>query len=138
VAAYLLRWDVVPRHPLRLLVARPWPADQQWLRDQYPAIARRARLEGAEIQWAGARALLHAPGQLLSSVSNRGLMRWCSLPAPAQAADWIDFLRRLVAGAPCKLLLIVAAGGLHQELELQRWLAEHEDQIVLLSGPPAA
>ncbi len=51
VGEYLARWGYTPQRPLkRTYQQKPEPVEQ-WLQTVYPGIAKRARVEGAEIQW---------------------------------------------------------------------------------------
>lgn len=48
---YLKRWGFTPHPPLKKAHARFPEAIAHWVHAEYPKIAKRARLEGAEIQW---------------------------------------------------------------------------------------
>ena len=52
VGRYLKSWGMTPQRPMRRATERNEAAVQQWLREDYPAIAARAKAEGCEIQWA--------------------------------------------------------------------------------------
>lgn len=53
VGHYLKRWGMTPRKPARRAYEQQPAKVQQWLDDEYPAIQRQARAQGAEIYWGG-------------------------------------------------------------------------------------
>ncbi len=98
VGHYLKRWGFTPQKPRRVYEQRP-EAVQQWLNEQYPEIAKRARTEGGEIHWGDETALVntdvrgrgfapkgrtpvaYAPGtrqrlSMIARVINKGCARW--------------------------------------------------------------
>ena len=52
VGEYLRAWGFTPQKPLRRAFEQSSAAVQTWLGQTYPAIAKRAKAEGAEISWA--------------------------------------------------------------------------------------
>jgi hypothetical protein len=99
---YLSRWGYTPQKPLRKAYEQSPAAVKKWLDEQYPAIAARAKVEGAEMHWGDetglrsddVRGRSYAPqGQtpvvrvnnkrhglsIISAVTNRGTMRWMEL-----------------------------------------------------------
>ena len=56
VGRYLQRWGFTPRKPLRRAYERDPVAVQRWLDEEYPAIARQAQAEKAEIHGGAQRA----------------------------------------------------------------------------------
>lgn len=51
VRLYLSRWGFTPQRPLKRAFEQRPAAVQHWLETDYPAIAARAKVEGAEIHW---------------------------------------------------------------------------------------
>jgi hypothetical protein len=51
VGHYLKRWGFTPQKPIKKAYEQRPEAVKQWLDEQYPEIARRARTEGGEIHW---------------------------------------------------------------------------------------
>ena len=127
VQLYLRRWGMTPQQPLARAKQRSPPAVAAWLATTYPAIAKRARAEGAAIYWGattkiaqqaqigrsdapqgptpaarGAQRITHS---MSSAVSNRGVT-WFMLHAGAfNAARFLEFLRRLSEDAGQEALL---------------------------------
>jgi hypothetical protein len=62
-------------------------------------------------------------------VSNSGHQRWNTFAGALDAPILIDFLRRLVKGARKKVFLIMDHMQVPDERLVDRWLAEHEDDI---------
>ena len=105
VQLYLQRWGLTPQKPLARARERQPAAIAAWLEQHYPAIAKRAKAEGAVIYWGDETGISNqdqigrsdAPrGQtpiirrtarritqsMISAVSNRGLMRFMLYRAP--------------------------------------------------------
>lgn len=122
---YLSRWGFTPQKPLRRAYEQSPAAVKQWLSRDYPVIAARARFEGAEIHWAdetglrsddvrgrsyapqGKTPVLRVSGKragvsVISSVTNKGMMRWKIFAGAVNVSLLIDFMRRLIQGASKK------------------------------------
>ena len=127
---YLQRWGMTPQKPLARARERQPAAIAAWLEQHYPAIARRAKAEGAAIYWGDetgisnqdqigrtyapkgqtpvvARTAKRITQSMISAVSNRGLMRFMLYDGALNADRFIAFLRRLTKDAGQKVVLIV-------------------------------
>jgi transposase len=51
VGEYLRRWGLTPQRPVRHAARQDAEEVRRWLEEEYPALAARAKAEGAEIQW---------------------------------------------------------------------------------------
>ena len=51
VGNYLKRWGMRPQKPIKRAYEQSAPAVKRWLHETYPAIAKRAKAEEAEIHW---------------------------------------------------------------------------------------
>jgi transposase len=130
VGEYLRRWGYTPQKPVRKAYKQDPKAVAEWLERTYPAIERRATKEGGEINWGdetGVRSTcqhsrgyarpgetpeLIVPGSrfsvnMVSTITNRGQVRWMIYAGRMNAALFIVFLERLIAGAAKKVFLIV-------------------------------
>jgi transposase len=119
VGLYLARWGFTPQKPLVRAREQSPAAVSQWLKEDYPKIAARARAEGAEIHWGDETGLRsddvrgrgYAPrGQtpvvrvnrkrqglsVISTVTNKGQMRWRVFDGGMNGPRLIDFMQRLV------------------------------------------
>ena len=111
-----------------------------WLERHYPAIAKRAKAEGAAIYWGdetgisnqdqigrsyapkGRRPWSSAPH---GGLSNRGLMRFMFYAGAPNADRFIAFLRRLTKDAGQKVFLIVDNLKVHHAARVKTWVAAH-------------
>lgn len=158
VGLYLRRWGYTSKRPSRH--ARQQDADEveEWLLETYPAIEAQAEREGAEILWAdevgvaadhhpgcgyarqGERATMETPGphirvNQISAVSNEGTVRFMTYRGAFNAAVFLLFLTRLIAGASRKVLLIVDRLQAHKTPEVQAWVQAHRERIEVFYLP---
>ena len=155
---YLSRWGFTPQKPMKRAYEQSPAAVKKWLDEQYPVIAACAKVEGAEIHWADetglrsddVRGRSFAPrGQtpvvrvsnkrhglsVISSVTNKGTMRWKIFEGALNAAIFIDFMTRLVRDAGRKVYLIVDNLRVHHSKVVKAWLAEHKHEIEVFYLP---
>lgn len=152
VQRYLKRWDFTPQKPRRRAWERDDAAVQRWLREEYPAIRRSAKRQKARIYWGDEMGMRsdhqagrsygprgHTPvvpgtGQrfgcnMISAITNRGALTFMVFKQRFVAAVFIQFLRRLIQQANRRVVLILDRHPVHRSRKVQRWLAEHADQI---------
>ena len=155
---YLRRWGFTPQKPMKKAYEQSPAAVKKWLDEDYPVIAARAKAEGAEIHWGDESGLRSddvrgrgfAPkGQtpvirvnnkrhglsVISTVTNKGQMRWRIFDGALNTSILIDFLRRLIKGASKKLFLILDNLRVHHAKPVKAWLAEHADAIEVFYLP---
>ena len=158
VGSYLQRWGFTPQRPLDKAYEQNPVAVRAWLNEEYPAIARRAKLEGGEIHWGDetglrsddVRGRSYAPRGdtpvvrpnhrrenigLISAVTNRGTARWMVLSRPINTALLIDFMQRLVRDARRKVFLILDNLRVHHAPSVAAWLDDHRDRIEVFYLP---
>jgi transposase len=161
VQLYLQRWGMTPQKPLARARERQPAAVAAWLETAYPAIAKRAKAEGAAIYWGDETGIsnqdqigrTYAPrGQtpvirrtakritqsMISAVSNRGLMRFMFYEGALNADRFIAFLRRLGKDAGQKVFLIVDNLKVHHAAKVTTWVAAHAHEIELFYLPAYA
>lgn len=155
---YLSRWGFTPQKPIRRAYEQSPAAVRKWLDIEYPAIAERAKAEGAEIHWGDETGLRSddvrgrgfAPKgetpvirinskreglSVISTVTNKGQMRWKIFDGALNADILIDFLRRLIRGAPKKVFLILDNLRVHHSRPVKAWLAKRTDAIEVFYLP---
>ncbi len=155
---YLARWGFTPQKPLKKAFEQSPAAVGEWLTEQYPAIAERARNEGAEIQWGDETGLRtndvrgrgyalkgetprvrikskHESLSIISTVTNKGQMRWRIFSGALNARILIDFLKRLIHHAGRKIFLILDNLRVHHGKLVKQWLALHGEQIEIFYLP---
>src|SRR3954464_3126098 len=122
VGEYLRRWGFTPQKPVRKAYRQDPEAVAEWLEKTYPEIERRAQEEDGEAPWGdetdvrstcqhsrgyarpGQTPELIVPGSrfsvnMISTITNQGKVRWMIYTGKMNAASFIVFLTRLIAGA---------------------------------------
>ena len=158
VGEYLQRWGFTPQKPLRRAYEQNPVAVQKWLDQDYPAIAARAKAEGAEIQWGDETGLrsdsqhgrCYAPRgktpvirlnakresmNLISSITNQGKVRFMTYTGSMNSQRLIEFLKRLVKDAGRKVFLILDNLRVHHSKLVKAWLAENTEKIEVFHLP---
>lgn len=152
IGRYLKKWGFTPQKPLRRAYEQNPAAVQKWLDEEYPAIARRAKAENAEIHWGDEMGLRSdhqagtsygAKGQtpvipgtgkrfrcnMISTVTNRGKLAFMVFTQQFTAEVMIEFLRRLRRHANRKVFLIVDRHPVHRSQKVTRWLQDHPQDV---------
>ena len=161
VGEYLKRWGFTPQKPVRKAYRQDPEAVAEWLEETYPEIERRAKQEDGEIHWGdetGVRSTCQhsrgyaRPGQtpelivpgsrfsvnMISTITNQGKVRWMIYTGKMNAALFIAFLTRLIAGATKKVFLIVDNLSVHEATAVKEWLADKKDRIEVFCLPKYA
>jgi transposase len=158
VGEYLRRWGFTPQKPVRKAYRQDPKAVAEWLERTYPGIERRAAQEGGEIPWGdetGVRSTcphsrgyarpgetpeLTVPGSrfsvnMISTITNQGKVRWMIYTGKMNSALFIEFLKRLIAGATKKVFLIVDHLSVHESAAVEQWLSDKKDRIEVFYLP---
>ena len=123
----------------------------QWLDSSYPAIAARAKVEGAEINWGdetgieaddyvargfapkGKTPVIRLSGSpsrtrvnMISAITNQGKVRFMLYEERMNAAVFIKFLKRLINDAQQKVFLIVDNLRVHHSASVRQWLSRED------------
>jgi transposase len=159
VRKYLSRWGFTPQRAIKRAYEQRPEAVEHWLRQQYPAIVKRAKAEGAEISWADETAASsvehfargYAPRgktpvvslsqskrcrvNLISAITNQGKLRFMLYRETLDADKFIEFLKRLCKEAERKVFLIVDNLRVHHAKKVAAWLDENRLRIELFYLP---
>ena len=158
VGDYLKRFGFTPQKPLKRAYEQNPKAVHRWLDEEYPAIAKRAKEEGAEIHWGDETGLrndsqhgrsyaprgktpeisLSAKRQrinLISSITNQGKVRFMTYEEKMHADILIRFMARLVKDADQKIFLVLDNLRVHHSKKVKAWLADRQDQIEVFYLP---
>jgi transposase len=158
VGRYLRRWGLTPQKPARRAYEQDLEAVRGWLEVEYPEIRKQARAEGAEIHWGdemgvrsdhqagrtwgrkGQTPVVRGPGQrfrcnVISSLTNQGVLRFRVFQENFNGEVFIDFLRRLVRDRGRKVYLIVDRHPVHTSRKVHRWVERHQTEIRLIYLP---
>lgn len=154
VGRYLRKWGFTPQKPVRRAYERKPKEVQRWLREEYPALARQAKRERAEILWGDQMGLRsdhqagrsygrrgHTPEVLgtgkrfgcnmISTVSNRGALSFMVFTRRFTWRVMLEFLRRLLRQRRRKVFLIVDGHPVHRSGKVARWVAAQEGRLRL-------
>lgn len=159
VGDYLARWNFTVQKPVVRVYERSEAAVQRWVSEEYPAIAARAKREGAGIWWGDETGLRsrHYTGtsysprgktpvtmgsgrvfgcNLISAITNRGELAFMVYDGKFNAAVFQDFMERLIKQAGGrKVFLILDNLKVHKAKVLRPWHAEHAHEIELFFIP---
>lgn len=158
VGKYLKKWGFSPQKPIRRAYERSEAKVQEWLSKEYPAIAQKAQKENAEIHWGDETGLRSddvngrsyslkgkTPVQkvsaklekvnMISSVTNRGDMRFMFYKENMTSQLLIKFLKRLIRSSNKKVILILDNLRVHHSKLVQEFLAEHKAFIEIFYLP---
>jgi transposase len=161
VGRYLRAWGFTAQRPVRRATERRDEAVRAWLERTYPAIARRAKAQGCDIQWAdetglssranygrsfaprGHTPVIRRPGtrfsqSMISSLTNQGKLRFMIYEGALKAPIFLNFLQRLIREAARKLFVIVDNLPVHRAHRVTAWVQKHADRIELFYLPSPA
>jgi transposase len=155
---YLKRWGFTPQRPLKKAYEQSPAAVQKWVQKEYPKIAKAAKTEGGEIHWGDETGLRsddvrgrgYAPKgrtpvvlananrqklSVISTVTNKGQMRWKVFSGALNAGVLTGFLQRLVQGRDKRIFLILDNLRVHHSKPVQKWLEANADKIAVFYLP---
>lgn len=161
VRKYLAAWGFTIQRPATRYSSRDDVLVQGWLQEVYPTIAAKAKAEGAEIHWLdetgvnnqaiyqrgfaprGQTPITLKPAKrekisMISTVTNRGTMRFSLYEGGLKAPILINFLENLLRGASRKVLVIMDNLPAHKGKAIKSWLADKADKIEVFYLPPYA
>lgn len=158
VGRYLKRWGMSPQKPVKKAYQQQPEVVRNWLEKEYPRIARKAVLEKAEIQWGdemgirsddqigrtygkiGNTPIIKVSGQrfscqMISTVSNRGTLRFMIFDGKFNADVCITFLKRLIKSMRRKVFLILDGHPVHKSKKVKAWIEANKSKISLFILP---
>jgi transposase len=155
VGRYLRAWNFSPQKPQRRALEQNPAAVRRWLAETYPAIVAVAKREGGVVLWldemgvrsdaaagrswapVGRTPVIKRTGKrfrvnMISAVSNAGLLRFRLFEQSFSGPVFIDFLRRLLRDcAGRKVHLILDGHPVHRSKLVGRWVDRHATRIQL-------
>lgn len=155
VGGYLRGWGFSPQRPQRRALEQNPVAVARWLATDYPAICAQARREGGMVLWldemgvrsdaaagrswapVGRTPVIKRTGKrfrvnMISAISNQGLLRFRLFIGSFTGAVFIDFLRRLLRDCQDrKVHLIVDGHPVHRAKLVSAWVGQHAERIEL-------
>jgi transposase len=155
VGGYLRGWGCSPQRPQHRALEQNPGAVRRWLAETYPAICAQARREGGVVLWldemgvrsdaaagrswapVGQTPVIKRTGKrfrvnMISAISNAGLLRFRLFVGSFSGQVFIDFLRRLLSDCGGqKVHLIVDGHPVHRAKLVSAWVARHADRLEL-------
>jgi transposase len=158
VGEYLKRWGFTPQKPAKWAKEQSTPAVANWLLKEYPAIAKRAKQEKAEIYWGdetgiqtganvekgyspkGKTPVIRQTARkhrvnMMSAVTNHGQVRFMFYKDSMNSKRLIIFMKRLIKDAGRKVFLILDNLKVHHSAAVTGWLEKHKEEIELFYLP---
>lgn len=158
ISNYLDRWGLTCQRPSKRAYSQDDVARKDFMENEYPAIARRAKKEKAAIYWGdetginnqeyylrgfsprGVTPVLEVcPKQerinMISAISSQGTCRFMCYEDSMTQQRFIDFMRRLVKDAKRKVFFIVDNLKVHHGKLVQEWLENHRGAIEVFYIP---
>jgi transposase len=155
VGGYLRGWGFSPQRPQRRALEQNPAAVRHWLVTEYPAICAQAKREGGVVLWldemgvrsdaatgrswapVGQTPVIKRTGKrfrvnMISAISNAGMLRFRLFVGSFTGAVFIDFLGRLLRDCGGrKVHLIVDGHPVHRAKLVSAWVGRHADRIEL-------
>jgi transposase len=155
VGGYLRGWGFSPQRPQRRALEQNPAAVARWLAETYPAIRAQARREGGVVLWldemgvrsdaatgrswapVGQTPVIKRTGKrfrvnMISAISNAGMLRFQLFVGSFSGPVFIDFLGRLLRDmGGQKVHLIVDGHPVHRAKLVSAWVGRHAEQIQL-------
>ena len=159
ISDYLHRWGFTPQKPIKRAYEQDPKRLKQWLATNYPEITACAKKEKAEIHW-GDETGINSDGynvkgfapkgktpvvrltakrnkiNMISSITNRGKVRFMLYRESMTAKVLIKFMSRLIKDSPRKVFLILDNLRVHHSKVVQKWLKTNEEKIKVFFLPP--
>jgi len=158
VGRLLKKLGLSPQRPLYRAYQQDPVKVEAYLKDEYPAIQKRAKARGARIffgdeasirsdyhagtTWApkGKTPVLMTTGarfkiNMLSAVSSKGELRFMLSERGLSAELFIDFLKRLLQGVDYPIFLIVDGHPAHHSLKVRKFVESTEGKLELYYLP---
>jgi transposase len=158
VGRLLKQWGMSPQKPVKKAYQQQPAVVKNWLDKEYPQIARKAAREKAEIHWGdemgvrsddqigrtygkvGQTPVVKVSGQrfscqMISTVSNRGSLRFMIFEGKFNADMCIVFLKRLIKDSRRKIFLILDGHPVHKSKKVKNWIAANASKISLFVLP---
>jgi transposase len=158
---YMKRWGLTCQRPTKRACGQDIARVEKFKREEYPAIAKRAKVENAEIYWGDETGVSNQEnfergfaekGQppvlpvetkrermnMISAITNQGHVRFMVYDDTMTQQKLIDFMSRLVKDAQRKVFLILDNLRVHHGKIVAEWLKNHIDEIEVFFLPPYA
>lgn len=158
IGDYMKRWGFTPQKPIKKAYEQSPKAVEEWLKESYPEIKKRAQQEGAEIYWGDETGVRndcqHSRGyapkgktpvvditakrlslNMISAINNRGHVRFMIYKETMTVRVLLKFMKRLIKDADRKVYLVLDNLRVHHAKLVTAWLEKHKDEIEVFYLP---
>ncbi|HLE11417.1 MAG: transposase [Bdellovibrionales bacterium RIFOXYD12_FULL_39_22] len=158
VGRLLKKLGMSPQKPVKRAYEQQPERVKHWLETEYPKISRRATKERAEIHWGdemgvrsddqagraygkiGQTPVVRVAGirfscNMISTVTNRGSLRFMVFDGKFSADVLLKFLKRLLRTVKRKIFLILDGHPVHKSKKVDHWLANNVKKIEMFLLP---
>lgn len=158
VGEYLKRWGFTPQKPIKRAYEQSSQAVQQWLKADYPLIAKQAKKENAEIYWGdetgiqngvnlvrgfapkGEKPIIRLVAKksqvsMISAITNEGKIRFMMYQSSMTTDLLIKFMARLIKDTGRRVFLVLDNLRVHHSKIVKQWLEDHKEQIKVFYLP---
>jgi len=158
---YMKRWGLTCQRPTKRACGQDILRIEKFKKEEYPAIAKRAKVEKADIYWGdetgvdnrenferGFSEKGHPPVlpmvvkkervNMISAITNQGHSRFMVYEEAMNQQLFIDFMKRLIKESNRKIFFVVDNLRVHHGKLVAAWLLENKDKIEVFFLPPYA
>lgn len=151
---YLKRWKFTPQKPIRKAWQQNSALVRKWLEEEYPAIAQKAKANGASIYWVdetgvtnqcnaqrgyaprGQTPVLRHEGtkrkvNMISAVTNKGEVRFMCYTSNMTQSKFILFLAKLIRSTEEPVVVITDNLSVHHGKKVAEWVAKQDGVLEL-------
>lgn len=158
IGRLLKKWGMSPQKPVKKAYEQQPEEVRWWLDREYPKIARKALKDKAEIHWGdemgvrsddqigrtygriGQTPVVKTSGRrfschMISTVTNRGTLRFMIFDGKFNANVLLAFLKRLLKSVKRKIVLILDGHPVHKAKKVKQWIEANRHRINLFVLP---
>lgn len=158
---YLKKWGFTCQRPTKKAYSQDDIKVNRFIKEEYPAISKRAAVEKAEIYWGdetgvsnqeyyqkgfspkGVTPVIRVETKrerinMISAITGHGSLRFMIYDGAMNQKLLIDFMKRLVKDAGRKVFLILDNLKVHHGKLVAAWLEKNKDKIEVFYIPPYA
>jgi len=159
VVRYLKSWGYTPQKPISKTFEQKPEKVQRWLKEEFPAIKKKAKKEEAVIYFGdetgmrsdhqagrsyapqGETPVIKRTGQRfslnrISAISNRGHLQFMIIDGRFNSAVFETFLKQMIKYTRQKIFFVADGHPAHKTKRLNEWLSENTDRIEVFFLPP--
>ena len=159
VTNYMKRWGFTCQRPTKKAFLADDVKTDRFMKEEYPAIAARAKTEDAEIYWGdetgidnrehyqrgfapkGQPPVLRVESKkerinMLSAITNKGKIRFMAFEGSMCQKKLIEFMRRMIQDVKKKVFFLLDNLRVHHGKLVKAWLDKHKDRIEVFFLPP--